>query len=234
MVRASHLLFAGLLAASVPMFAGDSSADPAAAAGAPEPLPADQAATTSKKVQDFYDKTTSFSSDFTQEFYVKLHGIKKTSNGHVTFSKPGKMNWEYKEPKDNRVVSDGSQLKVYEAANKQMFQQTVDKSQYPAALSFLVGGGKLTEVFNFELYEGNGMNFPGGMVLVGTPKTASPAYTKVLFYVDKDSNQVRRVLIVDGQGNRNRFDFQNPRVNDPVKEDSFKFEPPAGTSIVKP
>jgi len=38
---------------------------------------------------------------------------------------------------DSRVVSDGAVLKVYEAANKQMFEQNVDKSQYPAALSFL-------------------------------------------------------------------------------------------------
>ena len=151
----------------------------------------------------------------------------------VSPSKPGKMNWDYKEPAGNRVVSDGSQLKVFEAANKQMFQQTVDKSQYPAALSFLVGGAKLTEVFNFELYDGAGMNFPGGQVLVGTPKTASPAYTKVLFYVDKESTQVRRVLIVDGQGNRNRFDFQNPRVNDTLKEELFQFTPPPGTAVIK-
>ncbi|MBC7018148.1 outer membrane lipoprotein carrier protein LolA, partial [Salmonella enterica subsp. enterica serovar Enteritidis] len=112
--------------------------------------------------------------------------------------------WEYSEPKDNRVVSDGAVLKVYEAANKQMFEQNVDKSQYPAALSFLVGGGKLADTFNFELYEGAAMNFAGGQVLVGTPKQPSPAYQKVLFYIDGPTSQVRRVLIVDGQGNRNR------------------------------
>ena len=81
-------------------------------------------------------------------------------------------------------MSDGAVLKVYEAANKQMFEQNVDKSQYPAALSFLIGGGKLADTFNFELYEGAAMNFPGGHVLVGTPKTPTPAYPKVLFYVD--------------------------------------------------
>ncbi len=90
-LRASHLAFAALLAVSVPFVAGHASADGTPpAAEAPKPLSQDEANSTSKKVQDFYDKTTSFSSDFTQEFFVKLHGIKKTSNGHVTFSKPGK------------------------------------------------------------------------------------------------------------------------------------------------
>ncbi|MDB4934768.1 MAG: Outer rane lipoprotein carrier protein LolA [Labilithrix sp.] len=230
--RLSSLFFAGLLGlavTSVPMIATDSSAQAAATA-----LPAAQAQQVLTKVQNFYDKTTSFSSDFTQEFFVKSHNVKKQSKGKVTFAKPGKMHWEYTEPKDNRVVSDGAVLKVYEAANKQMFEQNVDKSQYPAALSFLVGGGKLADTFNFELYEGAAMNFAGGQVLVGTPKQPSPAYQKVLFYIDGPTSQVRRVLIVDGQGNRNRFDFENPKVNETIAPDRFKFVPPPGTQVVRP
>ena len=227
-MRLTSFAFAALLAAAVPMFATDGSAQQAQA------LPGAQAQTVLTKVQSFYDKTTSFTADFSQEFFVKSHNVKKQSKGKVTFAKPGKMHWDYSEPKDNKVVSDGAILKVYEAANKQMFEQNVDKSQYPAALSFLVGGGKLGDVFNFELYEGAAMNFPGGQVLVGTPKTPSPAYQKVLFYVDTQTSQVRRVLIVDGQGNRNRFDFENPKVNEAVTEDRFKFTPPAGTQVIKP
>ena len=226
--RLHSLLLAGLLAAALPMVATDSSAQAASTA-----LPAAQAQQVLTKVQNFYDKTTSFSSDFTQEFFVKSHNVKKQSKGHVTFAKPGKMFWEYSLPQDNRVVSDGAVLKVYEAANKQMFEQNVDKSQYPAALSFLTGSGKLTDSFNFELYEGEKMGFAGGWVLVGVPKTANAPYSKVLFYVDKASSQVRRVMIIDGQGNRNRFDFANPKVNEPVKPDHFTFTPPPGTTIVK-
>jgi outer membrane lipoprotein carrier protein len=227
--RLHSLLFAGLLAAALPMIATDSSAQAASTA-----LPAAQAQQVLTRVQNFYDKTTSFSSDFTQEFFVKSHNVKKQSKGHVTFAKPGKMFWEYSLPQDNRVVSDGAVLKVYEAANKQMFEQNVDKSQYPAALSFLVGGGKLSDTFTFELYEGAAMNFAGGQVLVGTPKTPSPAYQKVLFYIDGPTSQVRRVLIVDGQGNRNRFDFDNPKVNETIPEGRFKFVPPPGTQVIRP
>jgi outer membrane lipoprotein carrier protein len=150
------------------------------------------------------------------------------------FAKPGKMDWQYANPAGNRVVSDGSVLKVYEAANKQMFESKVDKSQYPAALSFLIGGGKLDTIFDFQSYSGSTMNFPGGDVLVGTPKQATPAYSKVLFYVDTATSQVRRVLIVDGQGNRNRFDFENPKVNVEVKPNQFEFNAPPGTQVIKP
>ena len=192
---------------------------------------ADQAV---QSVQAFYEKSTTFKSDFQQKFWVKAYNHEKTSSGHVTFAKPGKMEWVYDDPKDNRVVSDGKIIRVYEASNKQMFEQPVDTTQYPAALSFLTGTGKLTDSFDFQLFPGPDMKFPGGYVLVGTPKQPTPAYSKVLFYVDAATSQVRRVMVIDGQGNRNRFDFVSPRVNEPVAPTQFTFTPPPGTSIVRP
>ncbi|MGA3123318.1 MAG: outer membrane lipoprotein carrier protein LolA [Polyangiaceae bacterium] len=185
-------------------------------------------------VQAFYDKSTTFTSDFEQKFWVKAYNQEKTSRGHVTFAKPGKMEWVYDDPKDNRVVSDGTLIKIYEAANKQMYEQPIDNSQYPAALSFLTGTGKLADAFHFEVLAGSSMKFPGGYVLVGTPKQPTPSYSKVLFYVDAATSQVRRVMVIDGQGNRNRFDFINPKVNEPVTAAQFNLIPPVGTSIIRP
>jgi outer membrane lipoprotein carrier protein len=213
-------------------YSGDSRADAPSASAAPiAGAGVDQAV---GAVQAFYDKSQTFKSDFSQKFWVKAYNQEKSSRGHVTFAKPGKMDWVYDDPKDNRVVSDGNVIKVYEAANKQMYEQPIAKSQYPAALSFLTGTGRLGDTFDFELVSGSQMKFPGGFILIGTPKQATPAYAKVLFYVDTATSQVRRVMIIDGQGNRNRFDFLNPRVNDPVPQAQFTFVPPPGTSVVRP
>ena len=159
--------------------------------------------------------------------------MKKVSTGKVTFEKPGKMSWAYDAPNGNRVVSDGNTIKVYEKENEQLFETPVKNSQYPAALSFLMGQGKLTKDFSLRLLDAAQMKFEGGYVLEGTPKEATPAYQKVLLYVDAATNQVRRALILDAQGNRNRFDFDNPLVNTPVPPGSFIFIPPVGTQIVK-
>ncbi len=233
-MRISSFVVAALLAVSAPLFVTDASADPAPAPAAPQPASQAETDATVAKVQAFYDSTKSFYSPFTQEFFVKSHNVRKESKGKVTFAKPGKMALDYETPAGNRVVSDGSILKVYEAANKQMFEQSVDKSQYPAALSFLTGSGKLGDAFTFVMYPGAAMSFPGGHVLVGTPKQATAAYTKVLFYVDAATSHVRRALIVDAQGNRNRFDFVEPKVNIQVDDSTFKLVPPAGTQVIKP
>ena len=210
------------------------------AATAAEPTPMAATVTTDlvNRVQAFYDKSLTFTAHFDQEFTVKAYNTKNTSVGTVHFQKPGKMAWIYTTPADNRVVSNGTTVRVYEAANKQMFEQQVNGAQsgaqYPAALSFLLGRGKLSDAFNFEGFEGSQMKFEGGTVLVGTPKTPTPAYTKVLFYVDTASAQIRRVLILDAQGNRNSFVFSQVHVNVPVPATTFVFEPPPGTTIVRP
>jgi outer membrane lipoprotein carrier protein len=213
-------------------------ADVGAAQPSPPPpaAPAADVASAVDAVQRFYDGSRTFKADFDQRYGIKAYGNMpdKTSRGHVTFAKPGKMDWVYEDPQGNRVVSDGSVIKVYEAANKQMYEQPIVQSQYPMALSFLTGTGKLADNFDFEVMSGQTMKFPGGDVLVGTPKQPTAAYAKVLFYIDTATSQVRRVLIIDGQGNRNRFDFKNPRINEALAPGQFSFTPPPGTTIIHP
>jgi outer membrane lipoprotein carrier protein len=204
-----------------------------AAPAAADPLPTAQ--TVVDAVQAFYNKSSSFKSEFNQTFLVKAYNMTKRSHGRVVFAKPGKMDWSYDDPAGNRVVSDGTTVRVYEAANQQVYETPFNASQYPAALSFLTGQGQLSASFDFELRDGAGaMGFPGGYVLIGVPKTPTSAYQKVLFYVDKDSLQIRRVLILDGQSNQNRFDFVEPHVNEPVDPNQFVFVAPPNTTVIRP
>jgi outer membrane lipoprotein carrier protein len=201
-------------------------APPARAAGLSANELADQ-------MQIFYDKTKTFQATFKQRYWVEAYRKTKDSNGLVAFMKPGQMSWRYKN-NGNRVVSDGQTIKVYEADNKQMYLQQVGKSQYPAALSFLLGGGNLKTTFMLKMLDASAMGFEGGHVMMGLPKTPTPAYQKVFFYVDAGTYQVRRVLLLDAQRNRNRFDFITPVVNKKIDKNEFQFTPPQGTRIIKP
>jgi outer membrane lipoprotein carrier protein len=187
-----------------------------------------------RRVQQFYDSTKTFRATFAQTYTIKVQNVKKESKGTVTFEKPGKMSFTYDAPNGNRVVSDGTTIKVYEKENEQMYETPVKGSQYPAALAFLMGKGQLVKDFDLKILDAAQMKFEGGYVLEGTPKEATPAYQKVLLYVDGQTNQVRRVLILDAQGNRNRFDFSAPVVNQAVTKGEFEFTPPPGTRVIKP
>ncbi|MBW2526793.1 MAG: outer membrane lipoprotein carrier protein LolA [Deltaproteobacteria bacterium] len=186
------------------------------------------------RVQTFYDSTRTFQARFKQTYRIKVQNVKKVSKGSVAFQKPGKLSFRYDQPNGNRVVSDGKKIKVYERDNQQMYVTKVRMSQYPAALAFLMGKGKLIQDFELRSLDSRRMKMEGGYVLECVPKEATPAYTKLLMYIDGPTSQVRRVLILDAQGNRNRFDFSSPVVNRTIPASEFRFTPPPGTSIVKP
>jgi outer membrane lipoprotein carrier protein len=213
------------------------SADPAPSSSATPPPAASASAATAEsvaaQVQAFYDKVTTFEADFDQNYDMKAFGTKKNSKGHVVFQKAGgKMRWDYTEPAGNLVVSDGVTLWSYTPKEKQARKMLVKDSQMPTALSFLTGKGNLATDFNLKLLSGSALKFDGGYVLEARPKVVTNLYNYVLFYVDSKTSHVRRVLIVDAQDNRNRFDFDKPKVNEKVDPDKFKWSPPAGVTII--
>jgi len=177
-----------------------------------------------------------FKARFKQKYRAKIAGKTKESAGVLLVQRPSKLSFRYDPPNANRVVSDGTTLKVYEAENKQLFTQPVAKTEYPGALAFIMGKG-LRRSFTFTFHKK--AKFKGGIVLVGKPRLANPAYKGVIFYIDKkllekgDLRAIRRVLVIDAQGNRNRFDFTD--ISEPQKIDpgEFKFEAPPGTNVVK-
>ncbi len=185
------------------------------------------------RVQAFYDRTTVFKADFQQRYWVKAYDKTKDSRGQVIFKKPGKMSWRYTN-NGNRVVSDGAIVKIYERDARQMYEQRLKDSQYPAALSFLTGGAKLKQEFSLRKLNARELRFEGGFVLEGEPKQPTAAYQKLLLFIDGRTAQVRRVILLDAQGNRNRFDFDSPVVNARVPDSEFSFEPPPGTQVIKP
>jgi outer membrane lipoprotein carrier protein len=211
---------------------GQPPAAPAVAA-AEAPLPDLSSDVIAARVQAFYDGAKTFQAAFNQRYTIFAYNKKKESQGRVAFVKPGKMSWRYTN-NGNRVVSDGRLLKVYDADNKQSYEQEVGKSAYPAALSFLLGEGKLTASFAIKKLSAETVGFKGGYVLVAIPKEPTPAYQKMLLYVDGKTFQVRRVLMIDAQKNKNVFDFSDPVVNVPVPPSEFQFSAPAGTQVIKP
>ncbi len=229
-MKFKHAVLSVLVGVAAPIAALPMHAEAQAKKAAPKNISANAVA---DGVQRFYDKSKTFKAGFKQRYRVKAYNKTKDSKGTVVFKKPGKMSWRYSN-NGNRVVSDGKKIKVYESDNKQMYEQSMRKSQYPAALAFLVGGGNLRKEFKLRKLNSRQLRFEGGYVLEGIPKKPTPAYSKMLLYVDANTYQVRRVLLLDAQGNRNRFTFVRPKINMKVSRKEFRFKPPAGTQIVKP
>jgi len=186
------------------------------------------------QVQGFYDRTNDFESDFTQVSRNHLNNTNTTRRGHVRFKKPGRMRWDYSDPQGDVIVSNGSTLWAYEAAEHQAIQSNLQDSQLPSALSFLTGSGRLTNDFTVRLLDPTAYQYTSGYVLELTPITANPSISRLVFYVEPTNFQVARTVVLDAQGNRNRFDFRSPQVNNNPAQSVFEWSPPSGTQIVRP
>jgi len=205
----------------------------------PEPLPtpaAGSADDAAQKIDDIYTAVVRFRARFNQRYTAKVANTTKDSSGVAYVQRPGKLSFTYHEPNKNRVVSDGTTLKIYEHDNKQMFVRNVADTEYPGALAFIMGNG-LRHSFSFTFHETS--KWEGGPVLDGTPKSANPGYKRVLFYIDEellkagDPGCIRRVLVLDAQGNRNRFDFLHVEQPESIPPSEFIFDPPPGTEVMR-
>lgn len=192
-------------------------------------------------VQTFYGKTSGLKARFVQVYVNKLYNKTYRSSGDVTFLKPGKMRWDYGKPKGKTIATDGKRLVMYEPRTEdepaQCITQPMGKHQLPQAFSFLTGTGNLARDFHLRKLAVKDARV--GFALELRPKEDNPRYERLIFYVAPQkggtpSGVVRRVLILDAAGNRNRFDFSKVTWNPKVKKSAFGFKPPKSVRCVTP
>jgi outer membrane lipoprotein carrier protein len=226
------------IAASIALAQSPSPA-PQAPVAAPAPAAGD-AQLVAASVQAFYDQAKDLSASFFQTYVNKVYQRTDRSKGRVVFKKPGMMRWDYDLPNGKVITSNGKRVLVYEPGEDgdkgQVIEQDLGNAQLPQAMSFLLGTGKLEEDFTFRLLDAAREGYGAGDVLELKPRVPTPHFERLLFYVEKTKalrGLVRRLLIIDSSGNRNRFDFSAIKFNGSVGSQLFDYTPPAGTRNVK-
>jgi outer membrane lipoprotein carrier protein len=197
-----------------------------------------EAARVAAQVQAFYDQTTTVRTAFHQTHYDRLYQRYTRSRGVLTIAKPGKLRFDYLAGDGKVIVSNGRTLTAYEPGDEggpgQYTRVDVTENSLPAALSFLTGQSRLDRDFRFRLVDAARMGWDG-KVLELRGITPQASYDRIYLFVDDDARTagvVRRVVIVDHAGNRNRFDFSRMQFNRPVDASRFAFTPPRGARRV--
>ena len=230
MKRLKHLSIAALLAASALSLASVqavASTEPAAQSAQAGQTP--EALAIADKVQVVYDSVRDFTASFTQEYTSVSMGSTRSSQGQVFFKKPGKMRWDYAGPNERYMISDGEQLWVYEPEFAQYYNQSLEGSQLPSALRFLMGEGNLRDEFAIRIFKQDDEKITLELV----PKQRSSQFARLHFVIDAEGFNVIETTVFDALGNRNRLSFQQVRQNVGLPDSGFQFSPPAGTTRVE-
>ncbi len=183
------------------------------------------------RVQAFYDGIQTYHADFVQTYSNLALGESQVSEGHVYFLKPGRMRWDYAQPMEKYLISNGEVLWIYEPEFNQAARLDLATSDLPTAIRFLMGEGNLRADFDVSIAECDREN---AICLDLIPTVSEGQYRSLAFVVDTGNYRVRETTIVDPVGSENRFVFSNVSTSDPLPEDNFTFVPLPDMRILTP
>jgi outer membrane lipoprotein carrier protein len=195
-----------------------------AAADAP-----DDAAKTLDAVQKRYDSVQDLRASFAQTSFSAALGKESEARGTVVVKRPGKMRWEYAKPDGRVIVLDGSAIRIWSPAEKQLQIAPLSAENVsPTALGFLMGQTVLRDSFDVKPVSEPGRSERG---LLLHPKSDA-GFESLTLWLDPKTLQLRESTVVDLFGNRTRVRFEGIAENAGVEPASFEFATPAGADVI--
>ncbi|HVP51691.1 MAG TPA: outer membrane lipoprotein chaperone LolA [Terriglobales bacterium] len=195
----------------------------AAAATAPE---------IAAKVDQRYNRLQTLQADFTETYHGA--GVSRTESGMLWLKRPGKMLWDYREPRPKMFVIDGKTAWFYAPGERQARKAAAKKlDDLRSPLRYLLGKTKLErELAGLSLATDIATLAPGDIALRGVPRGMENRVSSVLLEVTPEG-EIARMLVNEVDGSSTEYRFSNRRENQPVADQLFHFLPPPGVEVIE-
>lgn len=195
--------------------------------------------------------------DFFQESRIASLDRSQRGRGTVMFLfEPGDnrrapvamFNWQYQEPSEQEIVSDGRTMWVYLPESRQVIESDLTLASRGGVVNpvtFLSGLGNLSRDFSI-MYAIPNTDSKGNYILDLRPKQSSQLIRSLQIVVDRDAAQeqvnpkgrvyfpILSTIVTDPNDNQTIIEFSNVRVNRGLSRADFRFMQPPGVEVVKP
>jgi len=163
------------------------------------------------------------------EDYTPPGRAKRTESGTLVLRKPGKMRWDYDQPRGKLFVSDGKYLWLYTPLENRAERMKLKESDdMRAPLAFLLG--KLD--FQKEFRNVQGKSEGPDMRITAEPKTDNLPYSAVEFLVTPDQ-RIKVVKVTGFDHSVLEFRLDEEKVDPPLDAKLFQFQVPKGAKLVE-
>lgn len=182
-----------------------------------------------KGIEQRYNRAQTLQVQFSESYTVQGRP-RKGESGELTLRKPGRMRWDYTNPAGKLFVSDGKDVYLYTPeANRVEKTKLKASDDMRAPMAFLLGKLDFAKDFRDFEVKPDGTNY----LVVARAKSDKLPYERVQMLVTPDY-EIQR-LVINGQDQSIlTFQFSGERVNPPVDDSQFKFQMPAGATLVAP
>ncbi len=179
-----------------------------------------------------YNNLRSLETEFTETY--RGPGVVRTESGTLWLKRPGKMRWDYREPRPKLFLSDGRTAWFYVPGEQQARKAPIKKLEdFRSPIRYLLGKTKLEKEFRNLAFAPDVKPLAAGdVVLRGIPKGMEDRVTQVLLEITPDSH-IRRILIEEADGSLTDFQFTGQKQDVDIADSRFKFSPPPGVETVE-
>jgi outer membrane lipoprotein carrier protein len=183
-------------------------------------------------VDEHYNRLATLKGAFSEIY--KGPGASRTESGSLWLKKPGRMRWEYHEPREKLFLTDSDNAYFYVPGEQQARKASLKKiDDIRSPLRYLLGKTKLGK-------ELDGLSFApdvapllaGGTVLRGVPKRMTDRISEVVLEISP-GHQITRIVIQGVDGTTTEFRFSDMQENIPLPDSLFRFRPPPGTKVIQ-
>lgn len=184
------------------------------------------AQTGAERLTEFLRTVTTLQAEFSQTVADQDGIILQEAAGTLVVHRPGKFRWDYTAPAAQVVVGDGDRVWMYDAELAQVTVRPMDTTLASTPAMLLSGDGVLDEDIRLaELGEVNGIVWVGVM-----PELDDTEFESARIGFRGTLPAV--IELIDPFGQRTRIEFEAIRVDEPVDETLFRFDPPPGVDVI--
>jgi outer membrane lipoprotein carrier protein len=183
-----------------------------------------------KKVEAIYT-ASEFSADFIQVSTIKAMDISDSASGKLFVKYPGKMRWEYQEPEQQLIVSNGIQLWMYRPDDQQvMVGDAATFFGEGKGAGFLSDIQLLRKDFDITLEE---IRFGDYYNLKLIPRKKNWDLARIHLLVSKKTFYIFQVYTYNAYDDATRIEFLNLQFDTRFDDGLFTFTIPEGIDVLK-
>ncbi|MBZ0330633.1 outer membrane lipoprotein chaperone LolA [Halomonas sp. ANAO-440] len=149
------------------------------------------------------------------------------ASGTMWLSRPGKFRWEVDAPYQQEVISDGSEVYLYDPDLEQVTVQALDQRvTHTPALLLSGSASELTENYDVTRQQ-QGSNEVFRLV----PKSPDTLFEEL--EMTFRGEELRGLEMTDSTGQRTAIEFRDVRLNQSIDDSRFTFDIPDGTDVIR-
>ncbi|MFW2373432.1 MAG: outer membrane lipoprotein chaperone LolA [Gammaproteobacteria bacterium] len=185
-----------------------------------------KAETGSNLLDKFLLNTTTMQAEFKQELHDNHGFLLQESAGTFSLQRPGKFLWDYVRPYEQKIISNGTKIWIYDSELEQVSVKKYDQVLTGAPVLLLDKQKPLDEDFMvFDLGQQKGLFW-----VRLEPKATENDFKQIK--IAMDGERLHTMKLIDNFDQTTSLMFINLQTNITLEQDLFDFVPPSGTDIV--